>query len=60
MHQDISTDPKETHQNHILKYLSEKFEGIVHTKNVVKITASSIFNNNDRPVQNIVEEDDNK
>ena len=54
-HQDISTQTIEgTHQNHILKYLSEKFEGNVHTKNVVKITASSIWNGR---VENIVEED---
>ena len=57
-HQDISTDPIE-HQNHILKYLSEKFEGNVHTKNVVEITASSIGDNN-LPVENIIEEDDDK
>ena len=53
-HQDIS------HQNHILKYLSEKFEGNVHTKNVVKITASSIGDNNNFPIENIVEENDDK
>ena len=57
-HQDISTDTIEkTHQNHILKYLSEKFEGNVHTKNVVKITASSIGIGQ---VENIVEEGDDK
>ena len=56
-HQDILTQTREgTPQNHILKYLSEKFEGNVHTKNVVKITASSIG----YPIENIVEEDDDK
>ena len=40
----------------IFKYLSEKFEGNVHTKNVVNITASSIYSG--YKVENIVEEDD--
>ena len=44
--------------NYILKYLSEKFEGNVHTKNVVNITASSI--DWSRPVENIVEDDNDK
>ena len=54
-----SISHQKSHQNHIFKYLSEKFEGNVHTKNVVEITASSIgiFSG---PVENIVEEDDDK
>ena len=53
LEQDIS------HQNHILRYLKEKFKGNVLTKNVVNITASSIIHHYYK-VEKIVEEDDNR
>ena len=42
-YKNISTERKEKHQTHILKYLSEKCQGNVHIKNVVNITSSSEY-----------------